>query len=585
MSPTYRSKPYWLYIWLNVILFSKNCFSASETEDLMVSCIESIMEKYTNPEDLVYQINLNSSLKFPVVQYDPRKPFHVRNVRKPDVYVIYAGTDLYMLEQIFNMTYTNPRAKFIIVFKEISWNVLYLLSHYYIYRVVLLRTDESGVITLYSNYSHGNNLTFVGPCSEIHKLREDDLFQYRPPTKPNNLTVLVVPYYPYAINVTSTDFVGIEISLVNLIASHLNVELTYVKSGFEFWGHIGNKNFTHALGELKSRRYDFAIGGFHLEYYESLHFDVSIAYLKDAVKLIAPKARLRQVSSTSFFRIFQRTLWIMYIVSMLTFFVIFYALRACTSNTFKLLTILENTLFFVQLVVEAGVRFNARYKSMHFFLMLCIFFVFSINTTFKSQLLLLFSEKMFEHQIDVIEDIMESKIKVGYYYSFNNSFKNYGSDAEKYIYENSILCELNWSCMNRTARQRDLVTAQSDGEMRYHTPRLFVDSEGRALLHITNIVVRPIPIHIFFIKGYPLFDKINNYLMTLRDNGFVSYHYKETDFLNKIALEKATYNSRKLLEKSLNLKKLTRVFYFYYVGALLSTVTFLIEVFLFYFKL
>lgn len=76
---------FWFLALLNVTLFSANC-SLCEKDDVVARCLENIIEKYLNPEDLIIQINTNIFIvmNFTAVQYDPRKYFSIFSMRRPD---------------------------------------------------------------------------------------------------------------------------------------------------------------------------------------------------------------------------------------------------------------------------------------------------------------------------------------------------------------------------------------------------------------------------------------------------------------------------------------------------------------------
>lgn len=144
------------------------------------------------------------------------------------------------------------------------------------------------------------------PKTMFWKIR--NYFQYSLPTdwKNTKLTVLYVEYPPYVIDINSTDHQGIEMSLINVIMSHLKVNVSYVKSDFDYWGEIENETFINSWGELQSRQFDFA-------------FDMSVAYLDDSVKFVAPKAKLQDNINT-LTGAFQISVWIMYFSSLFQLF-------------------------------------------------------------------------------------------------------------------------------------------------------------------------------------------------------------------------------------------------------------------------
>lgn len=577
---------FWFVIVFNLTLLS-GTLSLNENHDMVTECIEKVVQKYLNLEDLTLQMNTNLTFNFPVVRYDPRKYFHVFRIREPDAYIISVGSDLDIsVSLIMDDLRINPRAKFIFICNEITYSLLKLLNNFYIHHVVLLKTSQPNLVSLYTyNPYHDNNLTEVGRCTPNYILENNMLFQSNLPTNwsKTKLTVLYVEYPPYIIDISSTGYQGIEINLINIILSHLDVNVTYVKSNYDYWGEIEGEDFTNTWGELKSRQFDFAIGWFHTKFNEHLYFDMSIAYLDDAVTFVASKAKLYHGSIDTLMRAFEMKVWFMYFTLLLTFFIIFHIIRKYSNHGFNVVRISDDILFMIKVMIETSVKFSGSNKLVHFFLSLCIFFTFYMNAAFKSKLFLLFSEKKFEHQINTLEDILDSGVGIGYHPYFNNSFENYESSIKHRIYEKSIACPFGWECTNRTANQRDIVAAQTDGQFKYFAPRDYVDEEGRALLHLTDVVIHPFPGHAFFIKGFPLFPRINRYLMIMTENGFVRYHYAKIELGNEISIQKAMLKNKKLLKKSLDFSKLIGVFYFYFIGVFVSSIVFFIEIISFHF--
>lgn len=580
--------PYWQFALLFTIPFFKNSLTMNERQnETVITCTENIVRKYMKPQSLIFQLNSDLLFTFPVVRYDPTEHLHMFNVRRPDAYIISVHSNLEMLEIFFmDIIHTNPRGKFIFISNKISRNLLKMLRYFYVYKAVLIEKGKTDLIPLY-NYDpyHDNHLSIIGSCSQEGFLERHELFRYNLPSNwsQHELTVLYVHYPPYVTYVNSTDYEGIEINLINIVLSHLDVKVSYVKSNFNYWGDIENENFTDAWGELKSRKFDFAIGLFHLKFDEFLYFDGTAPYLQDGVRVIAPTAKARKDSPTTLLRALETKVWIMYFLSLMTFFLVFYIIPKCYNNFNNVAGIMDNIMLIIQLVVETSGRYRGSIKYARFFMALFIFCIFYMNSAFKSKLLLLFSEKKLERQIKTLEDIVESGIGIGFHPYFNDSFKNNESHVEKYIYENSFPCPFGWSCVDRVAKG-DIVTMQAVGALKYLVPKYYVDDEGQILIYITDTVIRHFPGQAFFVKGFPLFPRINKYLTILNENGFVEYHYRRIDFENIITLQKATYRNSRLIKKSLNIKKLLGVFYFYLVGILASVSVFLIEILLFYIR-
>lgn len=83
--------------------------------------------------------------------------------------------------------------------------------------------------------------------------------------------------------------------------------------------------------------------------------------------------------------------------------------------------------------------------------------------------------------------------------------------------------------MNRTAFQRDFAIIKGKRTVGNLIPLYYLGQSGRPLLYIFKETLQNVPGHMYFAKGHPMFEQINNLLSFVKSSGFIEHYYKQAE--------------------------------------------------------
>nr|CAH7750071.1 unnamed protein product [Callosobruchus chinensis] len=219
-------------------------------------------------------------------------------------------------------------------------------------------------------------------------------------------------------------------------------------------------------------------------------------------------------------------------------------------------------------------------NSVKFVLMAHVLPVLILNTIYRSKLYSSITNDRPLLKIRTIKDITDTNLKPALYKYVIDQFNSSKDESlfYKFVRENYITCDASDYCVNRTAFQRDIFTVKLSRKMDYLIPLLYLDENGRSLVHvIQSVEVSFMDFPVVFLRGHPLFKRINRFLMNLKENGFVDMLYKKVKRNSKKAMSLSLQLSN-MRAYPLSLKQFEWVFIAYGVAVAISVSVFILEV-------
>lgn len=236
-----------------------------DNRDLTVDCVNHVLKNIYRPGDLVLVSGNIFKLHYPVINYNwTRTLTNFRSV-KSDIAVIRLDENGDLNRIISKMSeeqFFNPRAKFVIISKDLSLDLLAVSSKYYLTNVIFMKTVNESFQSIYTYEPYQNQNSSYVPTSFKYLTqckngipRAFTFFEkHRGPKAWKNSTLNIIYYVipPYFQCPTCED--GIEADLLDIVSKKLGFKLNYVvQKDFMYWGSKINGTYTHILQKLFQR--------------------------------------------------------------------------------------------------------------------------------------------------------------------------------------------------------------------------------------------------------------------------------------------------------------------------------------------
>ncbi|KAJ3645388.1 hypothetical protein Zmor_023051 [Zophobas morio] len=535
------------------------------------SCLNHLIE--TLPEtNFTYTINLEWYLEQPSIRLDLSKPFWLTSERSDIVIIKLNGQSLKtVLQRIVNQPFFNPRGTTIVITNQVKFFDFKAASSFYINKLIVLEEQSDTHQTIYSyqpyRFGNVNNPSVVfstwGTCTNGKLTLKKKAIKPKLPRKWPNTTIRalnnIVP--PYAICPTCTIDRGIEIEVFDIIAQCLQLQVTYTRNEFAYWGSKSNGTYSHIYGELQRREGDMAVGVFHSKFDEHLDFDMSYSYMEDSTRWLVPKAKIlpywKRLSL-----IFAKEVYLSVIFSIFLMVVVYRLFHNASYSS--------SWIMLYQILLELSLKqlpFNFRSVTMAWIASCLI-----LSTMFKSKLIDIMSKDSYEHQISTLSDIVDSKLEIVIDHDIAKFYQNNTNAIEEQIKNNYRYCINPRICITRTAFIQDCVTVDFKRTNEYFLPQ-YIDSEGDVLFYLFKTPIFLVHIHLFFVKGYPIFPQIDEFLIRMRASGIIQHLYDNASHNARLALSKKSTFKVEVL----GLEQLQVAFVIWSLGVGFSVLVFVVE--------
>ncbi|RZC36251.1 hypothetical protein BDFB_008767 [Asbolus verrucosus] len=541
----------------------------------LTNCLNRIIERFEKTS-VIYTINLDLQLNNPVIKIDINAAHTVWfKFERSDLCIIHLNNrhlDV-ILQKLFENPNISPRGKFVIISDDkVDRTVFIVASNYYLTKLIVLENKSHFLKKIYSYkpYSYENvnkpetDFFHLATCVEGVLDNDQDFFPNNLPTKWRNSTITIINNIipPYMTCTSCGQDRGIELDVFGIITERLEFAANYTRNSFSMWGEKTNGSYDLLLGDLQKRKGEMVMGAFHSKFREHQDFDMTFNHMEDAVYWLVPKAKvLPHWKMLSL--IFSKELYLLLLLStvMIVIFYRFFYQRSFSSS----LTILY------QILLECGVH---KIPGNKIIIITWIGSCLVLSTIFKSKLMQIMSQHTFEHQINTLSDIVASKLLINIDDFIASFFYHYTNPDEEYVAKNYKPCKDHDSCVNRTAFQQDSVTVNF--QRVYECISLkYMDSEGHFLLHMTMTPVFPIHIHLFFVKGHPVFSQVDQLLIRIKSSGFIKHLYDQVAHNTRLALGKRSSLSATVLK----LEQMYVAFFLWCIGIFASISVFVFEYF------
>lgn len=476
------------------------------------------------------------------------------------------------LNQSINYKFWNPRAKFIVIVKQIEMlvQIFEIAWDYYILNInALLLVNNTVDVYTYFPFNNKNCKPNLMPKMVQFAVDKNDnnMYPYKVPhnlqaCKINMLAIIIPPYVmnPWK-DPTCPGVSGIEVTILHVIAKQLNFTENYLKHDWKNWGfRLPNGTYTGLYTYLLTRKADLFFGLAPSEFNE--FFDMSLPSLMEETPWWVPAAR-PEPAWKNLKRIYQNSLWISILTTLgLTTFLWCLIGKKEYKQRFICFLICWSVLLQTAAKLPKSLAMKILFISWVLFsLVLCI--------SYQSQLISILTNPFYEHQISNVQELLESKLLYGFFPRVIQSFFNDPKDPiQKRIADNFITCPLTEECVNRTAFQRNFAVVKSLRHVRFLTKKYYLDPNGRSLLYDFKKGTLYQSVYVCR-KGFPFLRHINRMLLLLQANGLIDKWDNDIRHAGKVRQEKQLY--------PLSIMHLSGGFACLLIGYILAIFVFVIE--------
>lgn len=492
------------------------------------------------------------------------------------VYIVLAESvaDYHAFLKTFELSAVwNPQEWFLIVyFGESGIEEILKLSHKHLVHQLLILTHSQ--LLSYFPFKNGScaytSVIQNHNCTDISALtftRNIALLQYTD----CQLRITTVPFIPYTINVSDRRNSGLDMQIIYEVSSHLNIstELLENKNNYTSWGGVlKNGTYTMMYGLLVRREADILVGMTHANATVDKIFASTIPHMQDHVNFFVPAA-LPVIAWKVFVLALESSVWLLLLAAFVIMFLACWFIGS-TRNMPRGYDKLEYCFFKVLCTWFSSHSYLPQTILLRYLFTIWCFTSILINSLYQGKLMSYLTKPVYEKQISTMLELSESHLLKGGFPTLKSHLDDdKDNKALEKIKEQWILCELDYSCINRTSEKRDIAVAKSVIGIKYNIPRMYLDSNGRSKIFQLKDTLSLYLVRFTAVKGLPFFDRMNTLIAFLIDSGIVN------KWLNDLQSNKK-YEYRDEFRK-ISLEHLQIVVVVFFCGHTLALLVFLLE--------
>ncbi|RZB66677.1 uncharacterized protein BDFB_005853 [Asbolus verrucosus] len=477
-----------------------------------------------------------------------------------------------------------PRAKFLIISasnfdnpKSLATEILKKLWEVHAVNSVVLFSDpfDNALFHAYTWFPYeggdcGNNfdkIVLIDSCTLGKSTEFVNWYPNKIPDKLNDCTIRVrmTKWPPYIINVPNGSWSnsinlhhnrGFEVSILDMIDAAINVNMFYQYSDIP----LDRGNLKH----LHDERADIAIGAYAKTMPRSLMFDESFYNVYASLLWCVPHSpvhsKLHTLSKIVNSRAFVVIAGLYLILTVLIWLSNGQkkSFGSCMLKTFQIL-----------LGLSIPTQFQT--NRVRFFIAILMVYSFYLVIAYQSLLTSALAVVLYEEQINNVEDILKSNLKI---YGVKTAAKYFSTDGSNEEINAAILarwryCDNMVKCFDYVAFRRDSAILASKFYMEYIINN-YRSKNNDPLIHCFDKSVVNFPMTIYMRKGFELYERIDSVIMRIVSSGFILKWQRDILHTNFTILKHSS--------DDLSFDSLKPVFLVWLVGCVVSTVIFFLEV-------
>lgn len=458
--------------------YSKFCsyFVNQSANKLIVYSTENIFNHSCFYNTPVTKLNLHKAIE--VVE-----SLHILN------YILIFVTNILDLKRILlSLKYLSiwdaSSTRFILHFEEdVNLNSAFQVCwDYFIINVIVVK--NMGIYSYFPYNSCTKNISSELVAS-LRDLENYDIFPNKIPLNLRGCVVKIaaVVVIPLVIDTTEPRDnplkSGIEVTILNIIAQHMNFTEFYLQNNSLYWGYSADEEIYDPLHKmLHTRDIDIMYGYSNIVYNKKNDLAWTVSHITDVNYFWVPASH-KLPAWKHLIKIFEKELWISLIVTIIFNSICFWMLAKLKSS--KRYNKLSNCFFSTWGVLLDIPTITPERNILRIpFIIWCIACLI-ICSAYKSKLVCFLTKPLYEHQIDKIKALINSDLAIGIdansliYFEANNS-------NERQLIGKRIPCEDFFKCLNDMVTWRNISVFNNKRTMKYLIGKNYTDSDGHPLI-------------------------------------------------------------------------------------------------------
>ncbi|GLV43562.1 Ionotropic receptor 100a [Carabus blaptoides fortunei] len=388
---------------------------------------------------------------------------------------------------------------------------------------------------------------------------------------------------PFSVQLSATEFIGIDLNFLNLMGTHLNFS-TIVLFPFDndqYGFKLPNGTFTGALRRLLDGDADLINIDYFIKDYLTMDIEFSSSTMKDNLCVIMRKAEKIPDWQLLYFCMDEST-WISVIIS-------FFVMSFSWIFIQKLLTQFREEAVSYQyvftdtfrLMISSSLFRLPTITSERVFLAFCLMAIVTLVGAFQGSLTGIYSSPMFYKDIDTLEKLSETKTKIksSYKLFIDDVFSDMTYPVIARLKRMISFYDDPVSITIRVATQKNFATLVRQSEVDIDTSTTtYYDANGINLIHMVKECARSYSLAYPFPVNSPYAPRMNNVILRAAEAGLFVKWYDEMVFNASENASKMNTPSLSDALKVLSLKDMQIAFFQLVIGYVIGFLVFVIEV-------
>jgi hypothetical protein len=328
---------------------------------------------------------------------------------------------------------------------------------------------------------------------------------------------------------------GVECRLFCLIMDKLNMTFQLKLAGKEMWGEkLENGSWTGMKKHLIKNISDIAFGTLYLDTELCDLFECTVTYFENYLVWHVPRAK-EVAKWKGLFLVFELTTWLAFVAVCVAVVLLLWRMarsnRADPSETSTYANIGKRSSRARAALLGVSVPEMPRTTRLRALFLLWLFYCLHIDIVYLTFLTSFLIQPGFEHQIQSVEELVESDVEYGFHKGFDKYFNDSTDEILVKILANRKDCaESETKCHYRTITKGEFAILDTSHNMEYlianHT---FEQSEEPLFYSLKDTFLRS-NIVMYLTKGNHLLDRINNIITHAVEAGLIDQWWREIKF-------------------------------------------------------
>jgi len=336
---------------------------------------------------------------------------------------------------------------------------------------------------------------------------------------------------PFTISKTKNDsnvtqyWKGVEISVLQTIASHLNFTVQYLPE---------TKDKTHKYfslyEEVSSKQSDIGFGAVPQSYPAIGPRDHTVGYFQETIKWFGPLPKPIP-HWKGLVILFTPLMWLLVLIVYLIASIIFWSLANVHRSVKEHVSYRNPVVFLHTLSLLLGHAVFVRPHSwyLRLFFVVWVYYCLLINTAYQSSLISVLTHPPPEPPVDTVEKLLHSQMPYGYITPVKLWYSGTDDATSKEILQKGIECPALDYCLKRIISTQDFAVCGGGLHnlyLSYQERYSYLYSEGPKFVPFKDVMSTYFP-SMFFRSGSPLLESFNSVIYRMVEAGMVKHFWED----------------------------------------------------------